>query len=49
MHAGQIIFSQIMDFIPLHEFHKCVRDYHGQHLFENSHVTTNSFAWPLPN
>ena len=31
MHAGRIIFSQIMDFIPLHEFHKCVRRYHGQH------------------
>jgi len=31
MHAGRIIFSQIMDFIPLHEFHKCVRHYQGQH------------------
>lgn len=31
MHAGRIIFSQIMDFIPLHEFHKCVRRYRGQH------------------
>jgi len=31
MHAGRIIFSQIMDFIPLHEFHKCVRRYQGQH------------------
>ena len=31
MHLGRIIFSQIMDFIPRHEFNKCVRRYQGQH------------------
>jgi len=29
MHAGQFIFAQLMDFLPRHEFHKCVRRYRG--------------------
>jgi len=31
MHAGKIIFSQLMDLLPLHEFHKCVRRYNGDY------------------
>ena len=31
MHAGQIIFSQIMDFVPLYEFRKCVQRYSGNY------------------
>ena len=31
MHTGRIIFSQLMDFIPRHEFNKCVRRYRGEH------------------
>jgi len=31
MNTGQTIFSQIMDFLPLHEFRKCVKRYHGNY------------------
>ena len=31
MHNGKIVFSQLMDFLPLHQFRKCVRRYHGDH------------------
>ncbi|MBI5555658.1 MAG: DUF4372 domain-containing protein, partial [Elusimicrobia bacterium] len=27
MYTGAIIFAQIMDFLPLKEFHKCVKRY----------------------
>lgn len=29
MHDGQFIFAQLMDFLPRHEFNKCVRRYRG--------------------
>jgi len=29
MHAGRIVFAQLMDFLPKHEFHRCVRRYRG--------------------
>ena len=31
MHAGKILFAQLMDLLPLHEFHKCVRRYNGDY------------------
>lgn len=31
MHTGKIIFSQVMEFLPLHEFHKCVERYQGHY------------------
>ncbi len=31
MHSGRIVFSQLMDFLPLHQFRKCVRRYRGDH------------------
>jgi hypothetical protein len=31
MHSGRIIFSQLMSFLPRHEFNKCVRRYQGEH------------------
>lgn len=31
MNIGKTIFSQIMDFLPLHEFRKCVNRYQGNH------------------
>jgi hypothetical protein len=30
MNVGRIIFSQLMDFLPLHEFRKCVARYDGE-------------------
>jgi len=29
MHAGRFVFSQIMEFLPLREFHRCVGRYRG--------------------
>jgi hypothetical protein len=31
MCAGQYVFAQIMDFVPLHVFHRCVARYDGEH------------------
>jgi hypothetical protein len=31
MNTGRTIFSQIMDHIPMHEFHRCVERYHGSY------------------
>jgi len=35
MYTGQIIFSQIMDFLPRYEFKKCVERYHGNYKIKN--------------
>ena len=29
MNEGRTVFAQVMDFIPRHEFSKCVRRYQG--------------------
>jgi hypothetical protein len=29
MHSGHLVFAQLMDFLPRHEFNTCVRRYHG--------------------
>ena len=29
MHAGKTIFAQVMEFLPMYEFRKCVERYHG--------------------
>ena len=31
MHAGRTVFSQLLDFLPKHQFDQCVRRYHGNH------------------
>lgn len=31
MHIGKIIFSQVMDFLPMYEFSKCVQRYQGNY------------------
>lgn len=31
MHAGRIIFSQLLDFLPKKQFDRCVRRHHGNH------------------
>ena len=33
MNLGHTVFSQVMDHLPLHEFHKCVARYRGDHKF----------------
>ena len=31
MPTGRMVFSQLMDFLPRHEFNRCVRRYHGNY------------------
>ena len=31
MHTGRLIFAQLMDFLPLPEFRRCVARYHGEY------------------
>lgn len=31
MYTGQLVFSQLMDFLPRHEFNRCVRRYRGNY------------------
>ena len=31
MYTGQMVFSQLMDFLPKHEFNQCVRRYQGNY------------------
>jgi len=31
MYTGQFVFAQVMDFLPLHEFRKCVERYQGDY------------------
>ncbi|MCG2814914.1 MAG: DUF4372 domain-containing protein, partial [Candidatus Aminicenantes bacterium] len=31
MYTGKIIFSQIMDYLPMHEFRRCVNRYRGNY------------------
>ncbi len=35
MYTGQMVFSQLMDFLPKHEFNKCVRRYQGNYRVRN--------------
>jgi Domain of unknown function (DUF4372)/Transposase DDE domain len=35
MNTGRTIFSQLMDFFPLHEFRQCVERYHGHYKMKS--------------
>lgn len=35
MYSGKMVFSQIMEQLPLPEFHKCVERYHGHYQMKN--------------
>lgn len=35
MYSGKIIFAQIMEHLPLHQFHQCVERYNGNHKVSN--------------
>lgn len=35
MHAGKMVFAQLMEFIPEYEFRKCVARYAGDHRIKN--------------
>ena len=35
MYTGRIVFSQLMDFLPIYKFHKCVHRYQGNYRVRN--------------
>lgn len=35
MYTGELVFSQVMDHLPMHTFRRCIQRYHG-----NAVVTT---------
>jgi len=37
MHEGQLVFSQLTDFLPIHTFRKCVRRYQGDRYVKQFH------------
>ena len=39
MNTGKTIFSQIMEFLPLYEFHKCIQRYHGDYKVKSFSCT----------
>lgn len=48
MHAGQLVFSQLMDFLPWRRFETCVRRYDGDHKVKTfpcgEHLRVMAFA-----
>jgi Transposase DDE domain/Domain of unknown function (DUF4372) len=48
MHAGQLVFSQLMDFLPWRRFDTCVRRYGGDHKIKtfpcSEHLRVMAFA-----
>jgi hypothetical protein len=35
MYTGRLVFSQLMDFLPMRHFHRCVNRYHGNHYMKS--------------
>lgn len=35
MNTGRTIFSQLMDYLPMYEFRRCVRTYRGNYKVKN--------------
>jgi len=35
MYTGRLVFSQLMDFLPVRQFHRCVNRYHGNHYMKS--------------
>lgn len=35
MYSGKIVFAQLMELLPIYEFHKCVQRYQGNHRVKN--------------
>ena len=31
MYSGRLVFSQLMDFLPMHQFRRCVNRYNGNY------------------
>jgi hypothetical protein len=35
MYTGRLVFSQLMDFLPMRQLHRCVNRYHGNHYMKS--------------
>jgi hypothetical protein len=39
MHQGKLVFAQLMLYLPLSTFHRCVADHNGEHKVKDfSHI-----------
>ena len=43
MYSGRLVFSQLMDFLPTREFHKCVNRYKGNHYIKTFSLCLEQF------
>jgi len=49
MNSGKTVFSQIMDYLPMYEFRKCVNRY-NDNFNSSSFTCIDQFsAWSSPN
>ena len=49
MNTGKTVFSQVMEFLPLYEFRKCVQRHQGEYKARSFRAWTNFYAWPSRN
>ena len=49
MDPGKLVFAQLMEFLPRHDFNACVRRYGGDRRPQASRAGINSSASRLPN
>ena len=45
MNTGKTVLSQLMDFLPIKEFRRCVECYNSNHHSDLSHPGINSCVW----
>ncbi|BBO18685.1 integrase [Candidatus Brocadia pituitae] len=52
MNIGKTVFSQVIDFLPMHEFRKCVQRYEGNHKVKSFSCFNHSryvLSWRISN
>ncbi len=47
MHIGKIVFSQVIEHLPLHTFRRCVQQYDGNHKIKSFAQALIKIARPL--
>ena len=47
MYTGKLVFSQVMEHLPLHVFHQCVDRYDGNFKVKSLPASTSISAWHL--
>ncbi len=45
MYTGKLVFSQVMEHLPLHVFHQCVDRYNGNYKVKEFSCSNSISAW----